>query len=229
MEQVMNTQSANVIVVLLLTGLAFFLRFYKIGHPDQVVYVVSRYTSRLLTNMISFDEVHFGKFAGFYIKREYYFDVHPPFAKLLFGLAGWFVGFDGQFQFENIGDSYTENHVPYVGMRALSAIFGSLTIPVVYGIMKESGYSTVVAAFSASLVLFGMIIRPYFICAFSTGSPTRQRSCRPVPFDIAGFNSHILHGFDHLFLYPVPEASLSVSHTTCFRSTPSRSILASSH
>ena len=156
----MNTQSANVIVVLFLTGLAFFLRFYKLGHPDQVVYVVSRYIRWLLTNMISFDEVHFGKFAGFYIKREYYFDVHPPFAKLLFGLAGWFVGFDGQFQFENIGDSYTENHVPYVGMRALSAIFGSLTIPVVYGIMKESGYSTVVAAFSASLILFGMIVRP---------------------------------------------------------------------
>jgi dolichyl-phosphate-mannose-protein mannosyltransferase len=74
---------------------------------------------------------------------------------LLFGLAGWFVGFDGGFSFENIGDSYSENHVPFVGMRALPAIMGSLTIPVVYGIMKESGYSTVAAAFSASLVLFG--------------------------------------------------------------------------
>lgn len=102
-----------------------------------------------------FDEVHFGKFAAHYITREYYFDVHPPFAKLLFGLAGWFVGFDGQFNFENIGDSYTENHVPYVGMRALPALFGSLTVPVVYGIMKESGYGTVIAAFSASIVLFG--------------------------------------------------------------------------
>jgi len=102
-----------------------------------------------------FDEVHFGKFAAYYISREYYFDVHPPFAKLLFGLAGWFVGFDGQFNFENIGDNYTENHVPYVGMRALPAILGSLTIPVVYGIMKQCGYGTVIAAFSASLVLFG--------------------------------------------------------------------------
>jgi dolichyl-phosphate-mannose-protein mannosyltransferase len=104
----------------------------------------------------SFDEVHFGKFASHYINREYYFDVHPPFAKLLFGLAGWFVGFDGTFSFDTIGESYTANHVPYVGMRSLSAIFGSLTIPVVYAIMKESGYSTVVAAFSAAIVLFGM-------------------------------------------------------------------------
>lgn len=81
--------------------------------------------------------------------------MHPPFAKLLFGLAGWFVGFDGQFNFESIGDNYTDNHVPYVGMRALPAILGSFTVPVVYGIMKESGYGNIIAAFSASLVLFG--------------------------------------------------------------------------
>jgi dolichyl-phosphate-mannose-protein mannosyltransferase len=137
LEQILDTEKASLAVAVVLTLLALALRFYKINHPDQVV----------------FDEVHFGKFAAFYIKREYYFDVHPPFAKLLFGLAGWFVGFDGRFSFENIGDSYTENHVPYVGMRALPAILGSLTIPIVYAIMKESGFSTVIAAFSAILVL----------------------------------------------------------------------------
>ena len=42
-------------------------------------------------------------------------------------------------------------------MRALPAILGSLTIPLIYAIMKESGYSTVIAAFSASLVLFGAL------------------------------------------------------------------------
>jgi dolichyl-phosphate-mannose-protein mannosyltransferase len=31
-----------------------------------------------------------------------------------------------------------------------------LTVPVVYAIMKESGYSTIIAAFSASIILFGM-------------------------------------------------------------------------
>ena len=137
------------------------LRFYKINQPDQVVCVsclvltpseFCPYTST------SFDEVHFGKFASYYILRQYYFDVHPPFAKLLFGLAGWFVGFDGHFSFENIGDSYTDNHVPYVGMRALPAILSSLTVPVVYAIMKETGYSTIVAAFSASIILFGAYI-----------------------------------------------------------------------
>ena len=40
-------------------------------------------------------------------------------------------------------------------MRALPAMLGSLTIPVVYAIMKESGYSTIICAFSAIIVLFG--------------------------------------------------------------------------
>ncbi|KIJ65592.1 glycosyltransferase family 39 protein [Hydnomerulius pinastri MD-312] len=137
-EQALDTPQASAAVVGVLTAAAFMLRFYKINQPDQVV----------------FDEVHFGKFASYYILREYYFDVHPPFAKLLFGLAGWFVGFDGHFSFENIGDSYTDNHVPYVGMRALPAILGSLTVPMVYAIMKETGYSTIVAAFSACIILF---------------------------------------------------------------------------
>jgi dolichyl-phosphate-mannose-protein mannosyltransferase len=40
-------------------------------------------------------------------------------------------------------------------MRALPAILGSLTVPVVYAIMKETGYSTIVAAFSACIILLG--------------------------------------------------------------------------
>lgn len=106
-----------------------------------------------------FDEVHFGKFAAFYILGEYYFDVHPPLAKLMLGAAGWFSGFDGNFNFENIGDSYSEHHVPYVGIRALPATLGSLTVPIIYAIMKESGYSTIIAAFSAVLVLFGKSVK----------------------------------------------------------------------
>lgn len=73
----------------------------------------------------------------------------------MFGAAGWFAGFDGNFHFENIGDSYTENHVPYIGLRALPATLGALTVPIVYAIMKESGYSTIIAAFSALLILLG--------------------------------------------------------------------------
>ncbi|EGP91622.1 unnamed protein product [Zymoseptoria tritici ST99CH_1A5] len=122
----------------IITILAFLTRFWGISHPDQVV----------------FDEVHFGKFASYYLQRTYFFDVHPPFGKLLFAFAGWLVGYDGSFLFENIGDSYITNHVPYVAYRSMPALMGALTVSTVYLIMWESGYSLPAAILASSLVLF---------------------------------------------------------------------------
>ncbi|KAJ5247034.1 hypothetical protein N7468_002017 [Penicillium chermesinum] len=126
------------LAIAVLTLLGFATRFYRIDYPNEVV----------------FDEVHFGKFASYYLQRTYFFDVHPPFAKLLFAFVGWLVGFDGHFLFENIGDSYIENNVPYLSLRALPATLGALTIPVVFLIMWESGYSLPACVLAAGLMVF---------------------------------------------------------------------------
>jgi dolichyl-phosphate-mannose-protein mannosyltransferase len=94
------------------------------------------------------------QFASYYLQRTYFFDVHPPFGKLLFALMGYFVGYDGHFLFENIGDSYIANKVPYVAFRAMPALLGALTVPVVFDIMWESGYSLPACVVAAGLVLF---------------------------------------------------------------------------
>ncbi|KAM0708702.1 hypothetical protein Q7P35_005355 [Cladosporium inversicolor] len=126
------------LALVVITILAFITRFWGISHPNQVV----------------FDEVHFGKFASYYLQRTYFFDVHPPFGKLLFAFAGWLVGYDGSFLFENIGDSYITNKVPYVAYRSMPAMMGSLTVSVVFWIMWESGYSLPACIVAASVVLF---------------------------------------------------------------------------
>ncbi|KIW65042.1 hypothetical protein PV04_07329 [Phialophora macrospora] len=122
----------------IITVLAFATRFFGINHPNEVV----------------FDEVHFGKFASYYLQRTYFFDVHPPFGKLLFALVGWLVGYDGHFLFDNIGESYITNNVPYLAFRGLPAFLGALTVVVVYLIMWESGYSLPACVLAAGLVLF---------------------------------------------------------------------------
>ena len=93
------------------------------------------------------------QFASYYLQRTYFFDVHPPFGKLLFAFAGWLVGYDGAFLFENIGDSYITNKVPYVAYRSMPALMGALTVSTVFWIMWESGYSLPAAIVAASLVL----------------------------------------------------------------------------
>ncbi|OMJ22116.1 Dolichyl-phosphate-mannose-protein mannosyltransferase 4 [Smittium culicis] len=118
--------------------LSIFIRLYKVWSPGQVV----------------FDEVHFGKFASYYLRREYYFDVHPPLAKMMLALPAKLVGYNGKFLFEKIGMDYTDNGAPYFVMRVMVAIFGS-TIPMfVYMIMAESGYSLLVTFMTAFMVTF---------------------------------------------------------------------------
>ncbi|KAK0551716.1 Dolichyl-phosphate-mannose--protein mannosyltransferase 4 [Tilletia horrida] len=121
-----------------LTALGALLRFWQLKNPTEVV----------------FDEVHFGKFAAYYIRREYFFDVHPPLAKMLHALGAWLAGFDGQFLFENIGDKYLKYGVPYIRMRATSAIIGTLQVPLLYGIMRETGMNAIISAFTTALLIF---------------------------------------------------------------------------
>jgi len=57
---------------------------------------------------------------------------------------------------------FAGTQVPYVAMRGFVAMMGSLTVPIIFGIMRESGYPIVVSAFSACLVLFGVYPLPSY-------------------------------------------------------------------
>src|SRR5436189_5958 len=62
---------------------------------------------------------------------------------------GYILGYDGHFEFDNIGDDYIKNDVPYVGLRALPATLGALLVPLTYMIMTESGYPIITATLAA--------------------------------------------------------------------------------
>ncbi|KAK9477113.1 Dolichyl-phosphate-mannose-protein mannosyltransferase-domain-containing protein [Lipomyces japonicus] len=125
-------------IVVFITGLAVLVRLYKIWQPSSVV----------------FDEVHFGGFATKYFKGRYFMDVHPPLAKLLITLAGFLAGFDGSFDFKDIGLDYNEAGVPYVAMRLLPATLGVLVVPLAYLTLKAYGCSSVSASLGSIFILF---------------------------------------------------------------------------
>lgn len=122
----------------IMTLLAFLTRFYYIWYPNEIV----------------FDEVHFGKFSTYYLERTYYFDLHPPFAKMLIALVGWLIGFNGKFKFDAIGMNYNEYSVPYIPLRSLSAVLGTVTVPLMFSTLEECGYSVFTCVLGAAIVAF---------------------------------------------------------------------------
>ncbi|CAA9965679.1 dolichyl-phosphate-mannose-protein mannosyltransferase 1 [Pyrenophora teres f. maculata] len=137
-HDILNLPGSDWSLLAMLTVVATAVRLFRIQQPTSVV----------------FDEVHFGGFASKYIKGRFFMDVHPPLAKLLITLAGWLGGFDGDFDFKDIGKDYLEPKVPYVTMRMLPAICGVLTIPTMFLTLKAAGCRTTTAALGAGLVIF---------------------------------------------------------------------------
>lgn len=127
------------------TLLSCWTRFHKIG----------------ASNIVVWDEAHFGKFGSHYLKREFYFDVHPPLGKMLVGLAGLLAGYDGNFEFKS-GEVYP-NEVPYVAMRVMLATFGVAMVPLGWYTAVELGMSLWACHLTALMVLCGMLALGFFV------------------------------------------------------------------
>ncbi|KAL6943168.1 hypothetical protein ACO0RG_002156 [Hanseniaspora osmophila] len=131
-----DSESTYLFWLYTVTFVAAAVRFYILNFPKEVV----------------FDEVHFGKFASYYLQRTYFFDVHPPFAKMLIAFVGYLCGYDGAFKFDDIGLSYEKNRAPYLAYRGLSAIFGTLTVPIMFLTLKEMNFKAVTCFIGSLLV-----------------------------------------------------------------------------
>ncbi|KNC98481.1 uncharacterized protein SPPG_06181 [Spizellomyces punctatus DAOM BR117] len=135
MVPIWPTTTQQWIIPALLSVAALFTRLYKIGSADFVVW----------------DEAHFGKFAGHYIKRRFYFDVHPPLGKMINGLAGFIAGFNGTFEFES-GHQYPQE-LNYTVMRIVNALFGAAMIPLAYFTAIQLHFSKPASFLMAIMVL----------------------------------------------------------------------------
>eukprot|EP00833_Pecoramyces_ruminatium_P010431 jgi/Orpsp1_1/1184463/evm.model.c7180000089631.1 len=167
----------QIIIVVALTVLSLFSRYFKIGKANSVVW----------------DEAHFGSFASEYIKRTFYFDVHPPLGKMLIALAGWLCGYDGQFDWDS-AKVFPEN-VNFVFMRVYCATFGALMTPLAYLTAKELHFSQLtcimvglmVICENAFLTISKFVLLDPFLLFFTSLTfyfLTRFRNARENPFSL---------------------------------------------
>ncbi|KAF5349347.1 hypothetical protein D9758_011775 [Tetrapyrgos nigripes] len=131
-----NLTSGELPLLILIVLVAAAVRLYRLSKPNSVV----------------FDEVHFGKFASRYIKTRYFVDVHPPLAKLLITLAGFIFGYDGNFDFKDIGKVY--ENVPYVAMRLVPALLGVFTVPLAYLTLRALDCRATTALLASLFITF---------------------------------------------------------------------------
>jgi dolichyl-phosphate-mannose-protein mannosyltransferase len=114
----------------LLTATALFTRLWQLQLPPAVV----------------FDEVYFRQFAADYLDGHYFFDIHPPFVKLLFAGVATLLHLSP----EQVGGGDPAGVV----LRVIPAIAGALLVPLIYIIIRQLGLGRRIAAFGALLVLF---------------------------------------------------------------------------
>ncbi|KAI8806925.1 Dolichyl-phosphate-mannose-protein mannosyltransferase-domain-containing protein [Cladochytrium replicatum] len=135
----------QIIIPAVLTITSIWTHCYKIGWSDIVVW----------------DEAHFGKFASHYINRDFYFDVHPPLGKILLGMSGIIAQYNGSFAFESGAKYPTELNYPV--MRIFCALFGAFTVPVAYytalGMRLSSAAAVLIAVMTLTDIAFLAISR----------------------------------------------------------------------
>lgn len=122
-------------MAVLLFVVSFAVRAFRLDSPNGVV----------------FDELHYGKYVGHYMKNTFFFDTQPPLGKQLIAIVAYFLGYTGEFKFERIGSPY-DSTVPVQALRLVPAIFGSLLSPVVYKLMQELKARKATAFLAAGIV-----------------------------------------------------------------------------
>ncbi|KAL3234504.1 Dolichyl-phosphate-mannose--protein mannosyltransferase 2 [Nakaseomyces bracarensis] len=135
------------LVPLVFTIVAVFVRCYKLH----------------INAKVTWDEAHFGKFGSYYLRGEFYHDVHPPLGKMLVGLSGYLAGYNGSWDFPS-GQDYPD-YIDYTKMRLFQGIVSAMCVPMSYFAAKAIGFAlptvwlvTVLVLFESSYTTLGKFI-----------------------------------------------------------------------
>jgi dolichyl-phosphate-mannose-protein mannosyltransferase len=115
-------------LALVLLALGALLHLYRLSEPRRIV----------------FDEVHFGGFVNNYLgDHAYFFDIHPPHAKLLIAGVAAVGGYRGEQPFQDL-DQAIEKASPAL-LRLVPAVAGIVLPMVLFALLLQLGASPLAA------------------------------------------------------------------------------------
>lgn len=136
---------------LLLTALSLLTHLLFFGYPSAVV----------------FDELYNGSFISAYHTGSFYFDIHPPLAKIILKFFGYLVGIPYDVDFGAIGNALPPE---IILLRILPVIAGIILPLIVYFICRHLNLSKI-ASFTAGMLMVlenSLIVQSRFILFDST-------------------------------------------------------------
>lgn len=149
MKKVLAFLQQEWVLILILLVVASVTRFLYLGHPNQTV----------------FDEVYFARWVTNYYRGEFYFDIHPPLAKMMLAALAKIFGYAdaGNTDFSKIGNAYQTDF--YKFLRGVESFFGVILILAVYALGKKMFKNKWPGFFAALLVTFdnAILVQSRFI------------------------------------------------------------------
>ncbi len=136
-------------------------------HIDIVCLTVASLLTHLFLfgfpNEAVFDEVYFTSFISNYFTHNYFFDIHPPFAKLLIAGVGYLAGFQPLSHELVIGESF--GTASFIWLRLLPVIAGIVLPIIVYKLCKEFKLSRAASLAAGFLIIFesSLLVQSRFV------------------------------------------------------------------
>lgn len=121
--------------MLILVAVGIIVRAYKLPTPPRAV----------------FDEVHYLGYALDYLHGDFFVDVHPPLAKLIFYWITLFLSPGAKADTMKVGDKFDPS-LPYVALRLFPVVCGILTIVLSYRLLRVSGCRSWISFTGAFLI-----------------------------------------------------------------------------
>ncbi|KAI9485451.1 MAG: Dolichyl-phosphate-mannose-protein mannosyltransferase-domain-containing protein [Benjaminiella poitrasii] len=134
-EKKQSKQQTDLVWLLTLTCLAFYVRIIQLNSPNYVTEIELETTNHV----------------NWYLNGNFFIGKMPPLSSLISYFITKAVGYDQQEKFLYAGQPFID--FPMIALRRFSVVLGTSLVPLVYLTMRNMGHERLTATFAAILLI----------------------------------------------------------------------------